>query len=344
MLISTFKKYSIRFYFLEVIENAHMSFRRTPESIPPSDMDTSFRWYDKSIFVVILFLFVFISTSNAQSAPTMSERDKPTTNLDSLFTTNNRLRFANYLFSDKDYLRAMNEYREYLKVEVNDTARFKFAECFYRMNRFEEASRNFMSLFYHSPFSEQARLGFYKSLFFENDFKGFREYVDEGNYMPQEYKKDITRLKFISYFFDDSVLPDTNKFFPAFNDSNKAAINKFYFMKKYPLKKNPTTAALLSAAVPGLGKIYTGQVGDGITAFIATGLLTFLSATNFSHDHQFRGWLFAGLAAFSYAGNIYGSAASAQIYNAGIKLSFDKEVKLYFEQRNYLLPKDDLLK
>jgi TM2 domain-containing membrane protein YozV len=263
---------------------------------------------------------------------------------ENLFSPSNRLNFGNYLFSQKDYLRAAAEFREYLKTQDNDTIRFKFAECFYRINRFSEAAENFKSLFYHSSLSDEARLGFFKSIFFTDEFKLFRDYAEQENYSNGKYENEITRLKYISHFFDNSVMPDTGKFLSAFDDSNHAAIIKFYFMKRFPPRKNPTTAGILSAVVPGLGKIYTGEIGDGITAFIATGILTFLSIDNFNHDHKFRGWLFAGLAAASYAGNIYGSAASAQIYNAGIKLNFDKEVKLYFEQRNFFLPKEDWLK
>lgn len=290
--------------------------------------------YTASVYLILVFVLAFTSINYSQ----------PTNNNENFNSPLNRLRFGNYLFSERDYLRALNEFREYLKTEENDTVRFKFAECFYRINRFDEASGNFKSLFHHSPLSDEARLSFYKSEFFKNDFYSFRDYVEQENYLPSKYAKDVVRLRFISHFFDDSVLPDTNKFFPAFDDSNKTEIRKFYFMKKHPLRKNPTTAALLSVALPGLGKIYTGQIADGITAFVATGLLTFLSINNFDKDHQFRGWLFAGLAGLSYAGNIYGSAASAQIYNAGIKFNFDNEVKLYFEKRNYLLPENDWLK
>jgi hypothetical protein len=81
-----------------------------------------------------------------------------------------------------------------------------------------------------------------------------------------------------------------------------------------------------------------GNITDGLTSFLVTGALTFLAVDNFKHKHNFRGWLFTGLGAFFYAGNIYGSAAAAQIFNAGIQLNFDRDVKLYFEKRNYFLP------
>lgn len=232
----------------------------------------------------------------------------------------------------------MNEFREYLKKEDNDTIRFKFAESLYRIGRYNESAENYKSLFFSSSISEEARLAFYKANFMINEFGKFRELIKHDNYKSEKYEKEINRLGLISHLFDYSFLPDTNTFFIAFDDSNKADIRKFYFAKKNPESKNPTTAALLSAILPGLGKIYTKNISDGITSLIATGLLTYLSLNNFQNDHQFRGWLFAGLAAFSYAGNIYGSVSSAQIYNAGIRFNFENEVKVYFEKRNYLLP------
>jgi TM2 domain-containing membrane protein YozV len=94
----------------------------------------------------------------------------------------------------------------------------------------------------------------------------------------------------------------------------------------------------MSAIIPGSGKIYTGQYGDGITAFLVTGALVYLSWANFDAHHQFRGWLFSGLAAMFYGGNIYGSAASAQLFNAGVKISLDNELKAYLDDHNYFMP------
>ncbi len=278
-----------------------------------------------------LLTFFFIVVSNFMIA-------QNTTDWPDFFSPQSRLEFGNNLFEKKDYLRALDEFKYYLKNEDNDTVRYKFSECFFRIGRYDEAAENYKSLFFHSLLSDEARLGYYKSAFFKNDFLLFREEVSNGFYLPEKYQKEVIRLQLISHFFDNSILPDTNKFFPQFEDSSKTEIRRFYLMKKYPEKKNPTTASLLSAVIPGLGKIYTGEIGDGITAFIATGILTYLSVNNFKHDHNFRGWLFGGMAALSYAGNIYGSAASAHIYNAKVKYNFDNEVKFYFEERNYLLP------
>ena len=100
----------------------------------------------------------------------------------------------------------------------------------------------------------------------------------------------------------------------------------------------------MSALIPGSGKIYAGEIGDGIIAAIATGLCGYLAYDNFKAKHNFRGWLFGGLSAFFYAGNIYGSAASAQIYNAGIQFDFVNDVKIYLNKKNYFTPEYEFCK
>ncbi|MFA7227623.1 MAG: hypothetical protein WC061_01195, partial [Melioribacteraceae bacterium] len=232
----------------------------------------------------------------------------------------------------------LNEYREYLKSNNNDTVQFRFADCFFRMNRFEESADNFRSLFFSRDFSQEARLMFFESLFFQNDFKTLREFTRRENYFSPKFGKEINRLKYASYFLDNSPLPDENLMLNSFPDSVHSQLSKFYYSKKFPRKKSITTAVLLSSVLPGAGKIYTGEIGDGFTSLVTTALSVYLAYSNFKAGHQFRGWLFTGLSAFFYAGNIYGSAASAQIYNARLRFDFDTEVRLFFEQRNYFLP------
>lgn len=286
---------------------------------------------NRSLQIAVLLVFLMPILNFAQIS----------NNNSSLFSPVNRLKFGNYLFADKDYLRASVEFKEYLKSFDDDTVRFKYSLCLFNIGKYEEASDNFKTLFYGNPFTEKARLYFYESYFFGKDYKDLRDLVDQQNYKSTQYSKEIERLNNISYLMDDSRLPEMNSFLSVFDDSVQSSIAKFYYQKKNPKHKNPVTAAIFSAIIPGSGKIYTGEIGDGITAFITTALSAYLAYSNFKADHNFRGWLFTGLTAFFYAGNVYGSAASAQIYNARIRFNFDKEVKIYFGERNYFLPNSD---
>ena len=255
-----------------------------------------------------------------------------------LYSPKNRLKFGNYLYSESDYLRASGEYKEYLKNFDNDTVRFKYSLCFYRMGLFPEAADNFKSLFFDPSLSEEARLLFYESHFFYDDYKTYHELVEKENYMPVVFKKEVDRLNSAAYFLDNSFLPDTTNLLRPFDDSVHFKLADYYYRKKHTASKSLTTAVLLSIVIPGAGKFYTGEVGDGVTSLIATVVSAYLAASNFHNDHNFRGWLFTGLTAFFYAGNIYGSATSAQIYNARIRFNLQSDIKLYFEQRNYFLP------
>ena len=64
----------------------------------------------------------------------------------------------------------------------------------------------------------------------------------------------------------------------------------------------------------------------------------YIAYADFKADHKFRGWLFTGLTAFFYGGNIYGSAASAQIYNAQVTFRLSSDMKLFLEDTDYFVP------
>jgi TM2 domain-containing membrane protein YozV len=82
-------------------------------------------------------------------------------------------------------------------------------------------------------------------------------------------------------------------------------------------RKSPAFAAALSAVVPGTGKMYAGEAGDGLQSLILVGALAALSAVSFHADgvDSWRGWLYVSLGGLMHAGNIYGSAVSARRYN-----------------------------
>lgn len=255
-----------------------------------------------------------------------------------IFSTENRIRFGNYLFSDNDYLRAYREYQEVLKMTTNDSVRFKLSVCLSKMGRYNEATDNFKTLFF-TEFEDEAKWEFYKSYYLMGNFAQFRDLCEHPMYFSEKYQRNILKLNKYSLLYENVYLTDSSDFVSYFDETERVEIGKFYHRKIYPNLANPTTIALISAGVPGLGKVMLGQYTDGVTAFLFTGLMTFLAIDNFNNDHQFRGWLFTGLATLFYAGNIYGSYAAAQIYNAGIKFNFENDLNIYIQQNNYFSPK-----
>lgn len=81
--------------------------------------------------------------------------------------------------------------------------------------------------------------------------------------------------------------------------------------------KSPLLAAAASAVVPGLGKVYAGQLGEGISSFLVTGAMGAITAEHWIKDGP-KSWktIVPGvLTAILYIGNIYGSYVSVSIYN-----------------------------
>ena len=85
--------------------------------------------------------------------------------------------------------------------------------------------------------------------------------------------------------------------------------------------KSPWLAAAASAVVPGLGKVYAGNIGEGIASFLIVGALGAITAEHWVKDGPGNwktivpGIMCAGL----YIGNIYGSYMSVSICNNDIR-------------------------
>jgi len=80
-------------------------------------------------------------------------------------------------------------------------------------------------------------------------------------------------------------------------------------------RKSPFIAGTLSAILPGLGKVYTGNNGQALSSFLTCGLFGIVAAENYlrmgiKHPQTI---FFSGLFSLFYIGNIWGSAVSVQL-------------------------------
>ena len=251
-----------------------------------------------------------------------------------IYSPVNIKKFADFLFCTEDYLRAALEYEKYLNINFNDTVEFKIGLAYSYTENYKRSESWFKRVNKSSHYFNDAQDQYFKSLFESGDYYSMRnDFVNKFN-----ISETARKLYYLSYLFTGDKLPPQKDFFSSFSPGEKMTVKKFYLEKKNPPYKSETAAVIMSILIPGTGKIYSGHLGDGIIAAIATGLCGYLAYDNFKAEHNFRGWIFSGLTAFFYAGNIYGSAASAQIYNAGIQFDFEKDVKLFLKKQNYFMP------
>ena len=81
-------------------------------------------------------------------------------------------------------------------------------------------------------------------------------------------------------------------------------------------KKSPFMAGFLSTVVPGLGKVYTGHIGEGVASFLTVGSLAAITAENWAKNGivDWKTITFGTLFSVFYIGNIYGSVATVKVY------------------------------
>ena len=290
----------------------------------PIGMDSHFRKMLYLYIKIILIIFSFFPSLYSQQIDFHSPQ--------------NIKLFADFLFCDKDYLRAIEEYEKYLTSNEDDSVQFKIALGYSLMNDQDNALMKMSTIKISSPFYEQSRIERLKSLFLLKIDSNFYSYADEVINFNSINSSRAYKLKNTSLLLRNDDLPEKLNFLVPFTNEEKNTLSNFYDLKKDPPYKSEALAGILSALVPGAGKMYTKNYADGITAFLFTGLLTYLAYTNFDHDHQARAWIFTALGAGFYAGNVYGSVASAQIFNAKVNFEFDEGVKLFLEEKNYFVP------
>jgi TM2 domain-containing membrane protein YozV len=275
------------------------------------------------------FLLLFIIFTSVS----FSQENMQTDSLD-IYSPQNIKKFADHLFCSDDYLRAIGEYQRYLSTNKSDTVEFKIGLAYSRMEDFQKAAGQFNSIKSSSPFYEEAEIDYYKSIFQMKNYSMFRKSLNGLNIDSPKFTA-LRKLNNFSYFFTDDPLPPENDFLQPFRDDEIPKIKEFYKFKEDPPYKSPLAGAIMSAAIPGAGKFYADQIGDGIFAFLTTTVLAYLSYDNFNARHYLRAWIFTGLAAGFYGGNIYGSAAAVQIYNAKISFDFENGLKVFLDKENY---------
>jgi TM2 domain-containing membrane protein YozV len=251
-------------------------------------------------------------------------------------------KFADYLFCEGDYIRAVEQYSTVKNIFHSDTINLKIILSYSNLNLHKQVFEFYLNEIFFE-YEEDAQKLYLKNTFLV-DSSVFHGELSTNSF-PFEMDLAVANyfLKLRSFYFIETRSNEINKevLLEPFDVLQRREVEPFINLSVNPDYKSPALAGILSAVIPGSGKMYVGEWGDGITSLLLTGLFAFLAYDNFKADHSTRAWIFTGLGAFFYAGNIYGSVAAAQIFNARIDFEFSNGLNLFLEQSNYFLPDYD---
>lgn len=227
--------------------------------------------------------------------------------------------FANYLLSlnlrsDLDYLlHASSHY------QASDTLYFLQAWSEYLQQQLPQAVAHFSLIDSSSVFWE-------KSLFHQVALLahlGCYQQAEErlNDYMADEHEQ-LKHLQLAGLALLRNDMSAYQQQAAAFDlqqahylRSEQLSLQTMFEERQALARKNPYLAATLSAVLPGAGKIYAGNLSEGVMSFVITGALAAITAEHWvkKGPQDWRSITFASLTGLSYISNVFGSYFSVQI-------------------------------
>lgn len=257
-------------------------------------------------------------------------------------STNDILSFANYLYAQKDYYRAITEYKRFIFVNPSSpaaaTAEFQIGMAYMNGEKGEMAVPLFSGL---ADRYIKEDLGRNALLMISESFARMKKYREAQDALetllaryPDDKEKDAITVRIGWYLFcqgENRLALESLSSCPRDSSLRSRAESIMAEAKAYdaiPLK-SPALAGGLSAVLPGAGQVYTGKPRDGFIAFIINGCLIWAAAEAFGKDEYFAGSLFAFMDVSWYAGNIYNAVNNANKVNRDRRRNFmsNAEVK-----------------
>ena len=99
-------------------------------------------------------------------------------------------------------------------------------------------------------------------------------------------------------------------------------------------RKSPLLAGIMSAIIPGLGRVYAEDYSDGIISFIFVASTAYQAFRRFDKNGSKSpsAWAYTGVSLGFYIGNIYGSIQSTKYYNSKKRQENNVKSKKYINQ------------
>ncbi|MFO7535380.1 MAG: tetratricopeptide repeat protein [Kiritimatiellia bacterium] len=243
-------------------------------------------------------------------------------------SASNLLSFANSLFAEKDYYRAITEYKRHLHLypdsPMASETRLAVGLAYFRGEKWEAARAAFQETRDSASTPESARQA--QLLMGESAYRGsdYPSALDCFDAFTRQHPSDPgsvdARMRVSQCLLQlDKNLPAKSQATSliASRPSDERAADFAREMQSVDAlpRKSPLLAGSLSAILPGAGQLYTGRPRDAGISFLLNGSLIALAAIAFNNDEPVAGGILTVLELSWYSGNIYGAVNGAHKYN-----------------------------
>lgn len=267
----------------------------------------------------LLILFIIIYSTNVFSQD--------------LYNFENTKKFAEYLAKSGQYDLATREFERltFMSPE-NDTLKTSLLSMYRRSGKYDEALLRGKQLYPElTTMSAASAVEYGRTLLLKSEYKSAKSFWDSNLKLSAA---DKTILSATSDILQDnyksandilqSIKPEEHRLATNYKDLAEQAMG----IKR----KSPAVAGIMSAIIPGTGRMYVKDWKDGIVSLFFVGTMAFQSVRGFNKSgvKSTRGWIYGGIGFGFYLGNIYGSVVSAKGYNKKSHLGIRTKIENLF--------------
>jgi tetratricopeptide (TPR) repeat protein len=244
-------------------------------------------------------------------------------------------RFADYLFKEGEYYRAISEYYRLSYMYSDSTKKTELFRniglCYFQGADYEGYISYFKKNknYFKSDPVIRTEMGLYlgQSYYYLNKYNqaiNTLEWDQTGSENIYYNKTQLLLGIFYARIFDWQTAIEKMQLVERGAQEKITAENISRSLKNFSElpEKSPVWAGVFSAIIPGTGYFYCNRIGTGITALIINSLLIWTISDAVKQDQY-------GLAATAgflgigwYFGNISGSVEAANVYNAHVRNQF----------------------
>jgi len=265
-------------------------------------------------------------------------------NNDNYYSINQIIEYADYLFGNEEYQMAIGEYQRALYLVDNNVKKIELknniADCYKQLGKIEMSISLVKSMISESKQNDVIYRLRYKlaQLYFEiENYFLSEKYLNQNILTIQDSELLIKNqlLLAATYILQNQINRATSILNSELLIKNPISkqLSDLIQKKNEMNKKNPHFAAMLSALIPGAGKVYSKNINDGLYSMfsvLGTGYVTHNEIKK-GNTKTLKFFTFCIISTTFYLGNIYGSYIESHLYNKRKQQKLIIKIKEYLE-------------
>ena len=228
-----------------------------------------------------------------------------------LFSLENSKKYANHLFLRGEYQLSFNEYKRLCFLDSTNTFfQTRLLQSSYRGKMYKKGIEQARFLYPSDSLFPKTVAREYTYLLLNTEYTWrTQSFINSTKTFSQENKLFYSLSNLMLDFQMDSARSMHVNNYRNMNSLKIDNLNTILIQAETFKPKSKLLAGTLSAIVPGSGKVYSGNVRDGIFSFLYTSLSGYQAYRGFKDKgiNSIYGWVFGSISTGFYLGNVYGS-------------------------------------